>query len=317
MIQLKLIDHNGYDEFIKSFQGKIGIYHKRQYVKNKRRGKIIDKFDKATKRFFKWFVDDGGLIELAYAKPDKLRELIFSIETDYPDVSRKKSNLYENVYHAFVKIGYENDLNKEMFLKMLGLTCCPYCNRAYVQTVRVKGGKKAVKAEIDHFFSKEKYPYLALSLYNLIPSCSLCNGYAGKHDSDAVAEALINPYEIEDEDLRFTFNVNNINDYYSNYHRAIEVKLNPSPRFEANMRMFNLQELYEHHADHVAELVHKSKIRYPNTYREFMTAACPVSITREELNRLIVGNYADEADLHRRPLAKMYGDIARELNLID
>ena len=31
------------------------------------------------------------------------------------------------------------------------------------------------KKQIDHFFPKRKYPFLALCYYNLIPSCDICN----------------------------------------------------------------------------------------------------------------------------------------------
>lgn len=30
-------------------------------------------------------------------------------------------------------------------------------------------------AVLDHYYDKGKYPYLALSFYNLIPSCNICN----------------------------------------------------------------------------------------------------------------------------------------------
>lgn len=29
--------------------------------------------------------------------------------------------------------------------------------------------------QFDHFYDKSDYPYLSMSLYNLIPSCSSCN----------------------------------------------------------------------------------------------------------------------------------------------
>lgn len=50
---------------------------------------------------------------------------------------------------------------------------CPYCNHSYAFTIQsVNGG---FRPTLDHFYPKEKYPHLALSLYNLIPSCSVCN----------------------------------------------------------------------------------------------------------------------------------------------
>ncbi|HHD2944424.1 TPA: hypothetical protein ACNZ7J_002079, partial [Enterobacter bugandensis] len=50
---------------------------------------------------------------------------------------------------------------------------CPYCNQSYAFTIRAQ--KKEFRPTLDHFFPKESYPHLALSLYNLVPSCSICN----------------------------------------------------------------------------------------------------------------------------------------------
>ncbi|MCK3842558.1 hypothetical protein [Pseudomonas sp. W15Feb34] len=50
---------------------------------------------------------------------------------------------------------------------------CPYCNHAYAFTIECKRG--AFRPTLDHFFLKDQYPHLALTLYNLVPSCATCN----------------------------------------------------------------------------------------------------------------------------------------------
>lgn len=50
---------------------------------------------------------------------------------------------------------------------------CPYCNQSYAFTVRSQ--KKEFRPTLDHFFPQESHPHLALSLYKLVPSCSICN----------------------------------------------------------------------------------------------------------------------------------------------
>lgn len=58
---------------------------------------------------------------------------------------------------------------------------CPYCNHAYAFTIKSKNG--SFRPTLDHFFYKDKYPHLALTLYNLVPSCSSCNSsLKGKKD---------------------------------------------------------------------------------------------------------------------------------------
>ena len=70
---------------------------------------------------------------------------------------------------------------------------CPYCNADTVYAFE-KGNKTKVASALDHFYPKSKYPFLALSLYNLVPVCSRCNTQMkGAADMNNVA----NPY-IED-----------------------------------------------------------------------------------------------------------------------
>lgn len=56
--------------------------------------------------------------------------------------------------------------------RQLGVKVCPYCNRIYTTTLF---GEHGIRPDFDHFYPQSKYPYLAVSLFNLIPSCSICN----------------------------------------------------------------------------------------------------------------------------------------------
>lgn len=69
---------------------------------------------------------------------------------------------------------YTNFRNRKWaygLLEKLDVKVCPYCNRQYTFTVP----KVKVSPQFDHYFPISKYPYLQLSLFNLIPSCSTCN----------------------------------------------------------------------------------------------------------------------------------------------
>ena len=73
------------------------------------------------------------------------------------------------------------------------LKYCPYCNADTVYAFE-KANKRNVASALDHFYPKSEYPFLALSLYNLIPVCSRCNSQMkGPSDMTKIA----NPY-IED-----------------------------------------------------------------------------------------------------------------------
>jgi hypothetical protein len=67
--------------------------------------------------------------------------------------------------------------NRYKKLKFDGATC-PYCNENTMKIVSIEKEKTTdVKMlfDIDHFYPKHLHPYLALSFYNHIPSCKICN----------------------------------------------------------------------------------------------------------------------------------------------
>lgn len=65
---------------------------------------------------------------------------------------------------------------------------CPYCNENRLSIVDAtppikKADLKKALLDVDHFKPKSKYPFLALSFYNLLPSCHVCNSnYKGNAD---------------------------------------------------------------------------------------------------------------------------------------
>lgn len=71
---------------------------------------------------------------------------------------------------------------------------CPYCNLKEVQYLETDSGKVGDVHELDHFFDKIKSPLLALSMYNLIPSDSTCNGINNKGSISFYDEFHLNPY---------------------------------------------------------------------------------------------------------------------------
>ena len=88
------------------------------------------------------------------------------------------------------------------FCKGLNVAVCPYCNRQYIFTVaeheehqRAGSVTCYVRPELDHFYPKDIYPYLSCNLYNLIPSCSVCNHAKSDTDFGETDESkLIYPY---------------------------------------------------------------------------------------------------------------------------
>jgi hypothetical protein len=81
---------------------------------------------------------------------------------------------------------------------------CPYCHLRTTGTALpdLANGVKGYRPDLDHYHPKSEYPFLALSLGNLIPVCELCNGPKMKHDADVLASPMLHPMR-HPESIRF------------------------------------------------------------------------------------------------------------------
>lgn len=70
---------------------------------------------------------------------------------------------------------------------------CPYCHIRTTETVLPDDDHAGYRPQLDHFYNKARYPYLALSLGNLVPCCGTCNGPGMKHNKDFVSIPHLNP----------------------------------------------------------------------------------------------------------------------------
>lgn len=294
--------------------------------------------DPDTAHFLNWLLVGNNLSDLCNATPSDLQSYISQFETRYPDLKLNRlrqpttGDICKDLKLLFVTHGYSDgfqmdkmkySINKDELHDATGVEVCPYCNRIYIRKQAIKNNKKTVKAELDHFYSKELFPYLAICKYNLVPSCSFCNGRAGKYIEDAYKGNMQNPYGIIDNDADLSFRLKIKNKKIVNMQTAsqgLSIKMIPATdSMRKNIEVFNLEPLYNHHTDHAAELLLKSRINNSKPYRSFLKNRFKqngIELTDAELNRILIGNYTEQKDYGKRPLAKLYHDIALELGLI-
>ena len=149
----------------------------------------------------------------------------------------KYTNKYDSKISAFFKKHADE----------LKIYTCHYCDMAYIN-VYTENGKGVAKSQfdIDHFLPKGKCPPVALSLFNFVPSCPVCNE------------------RIKREDLPYV-NLNELkylspSSFAFDLHKRIKVKLghSKSPRkdfiyfvakhpYDRYVDFFHLQERYDYH----------------------------------------------------------------------
>ena len=311
MIKIPYPKKNVLDDYFDEI--KIELLNRIRYIKSRKTISIDKKTFRVTnkiKKILEWLEDEKNLKKLIILKPKNLVILIKNFHIKFPKFHYKKEGLNRIFYRIFVEYGYDK-IDKLKFIQNINIGSCPYCNRNYVFAVNKSG---SIKPEIDHFYPKSIYPYLAVSYFNLIPSCPTCNGFGAKKDKDTfICYPITNPYEIKFDDFKFSITPKNI-DFF-----AIEKEKYNYDNFEiglfgnkANLEVFKLEELYKQHKDIVLELLIK-KAYYPKSYIEELKS---FKFTEDEIYRYLFCNYKKNEDFHKRPLSKLIKDIIEELNFI-
>lgn len=269
--------------------------------------------------------DEDNLKELILCSPEN----VIQIETDIKNHIAVNNIGYRAISPLINKIidyslfdNFAYGISSE-----LGYNTCPYCNRTYIHTIIDKYKKEIIRPTFDHFFSQKDHPLLALSFYNLIPSCYYCNSSL-KGDKMMASDTHLHPYlEGFDNDIKFHILIKDIKpdkSHPDNYHLFLNTELedfhpkfhktffNRSPvrnEHRGNINLFKLNEIYNAHKDIVGELIVKCdslSIDYANSLKGFFPL---LKTNKAEFYRFYFGNYFHEKDFHKRPLAKMSKDI--------
>ncbi len=229
-------------------------------------------------------------------------------------------NKYKNIYTLLEQIfNYEAFSKKSNTVysaydlsQKIDIPTCPYCNRIYTKTVFKPS--KITRPAFDHWYSKSDFPLLALSFYNLVPSCNVCNSSIKGSDIFALKTHFhpYNKFVNPDQQINFKFS------YEHKDYSAFKFKIVNNNDFSKNSTTaFKLKEIYETHEDEIVDLRRLRDI-YSEKYLEMLKKNIlkGTSTSDEEIYRLAFGTYIDEANFSRRPLSKMKKDILEELGIL-
>lgn len=177
----------------------------------------------------------------------------------------------------------QGDLRHKL-MNSIGIRTCPYCNRNYITRYGIKGSKST--ADLDHFYQKEQYPLFALSLFNFVPSCPICNS---RMKNTHLADDTMYPYEEGfGDDVHFELKyigkdttgagilhlwqaLKDVN--YDDF--DIEIVIDPKTssgrrkRIEKSKDLFHLTEVYEDHKEDALETSLRTRIYCEGSYKKF------------------------------------------------
>jgi len=209
------------------------------------------------------------------------------------------------------------------FAQQLNIKSCPYCNSQYTLSIHDNSKNIATKFQFDHFFSKTRYPFLSISMYNLIPSCASCNLSKGNLITNIITH--YNPYHTSIAarskfKLMYKPDVKKISiGDISGLDLKIDYKhkLKQQRAFvKEHNEIFDIVNIYQRHQDIVEDLLYKAVIYNSNFKKDIMKIKNLFNKNDRMYQRYLIGNYSKKEEISKRPLAKFTQDIARQLKLI-
>lgn len=81
------------------------------------------------------------------------------------------------------------------FYKWMNIEVCPYCNSEPIGVGEDSDLDIVVRDQIEHFFPESRYPFLSITLFNMIPVCITCN--TNKRAYDTYKDKMVYPYRME------------------------------------------------------------------------------------------------------------------------
>ena len=300
--------------------------------------KMIEKYSSDLHKFLYEGCKDG------HVDPKKLRELLttsvsetglkkigFSI-TDFPAddsnntvrqqllkyVFRYEDSFSKKIEKDDIQAKNKAEIDDNIFrlVEMLGVSVCPYCNRLFTTTVSKSG--KTVRPQLDHYRDKSDYPFLALSIMNLVPSCGVCNLIKSNKKDE-----VLYPYEEEMGD-NCTFYVEPNDDYTAltgaKRFNKTEIKLKfvgngtKEERVKNSVNIFKLEDLYNSHTDIVSDLLLNRYICTDKMIDDIYENFRELFQNRQEVREALLMGKLDKERLGERPLGKLIHDISSQLD---
>ena len=261
---------------------------------------------------------DKNLEEIFTLSPSEILNML-SIHGDKKHLSKLK--------YFFNYDKFQNEIT-EFFTENFSFRTCFYCNKDFI--INFDAEKKVSTFQLDHFFDKGTYPYLALSVYNLIPSCSTCNSSKVKGSKNTFAhdnrvgtfksEVCIAPNDENfdfDSKVKFKLYLNSSSKHLDNIKSKndIEIVLNEqfSDNYEKYIKLFKLNERYKAHNDIVYEMIEKSE-RYPDSRLKELEKLTGINF--QQIKKDIFNLPDNNEDLSKQAFSKLIKDINEELGLM-
>jgi len=264
--------------------------------------------------FFKKVFFQIKLEDILLSKHD-LIDLIKKIEFKISKLSKKNQKIFKlqvkKVFNYSDK--FQSKTITPFFTDNFNFRVCFYCNKDFITNFETD--KKVSTFQLDHFYDKGTYPYLALSFYNLIPSCYVCNA-KGKGSANTFQVSIPPNDENFDFENKIKFKLFLDEDCKNLHvqdkeHIDIPLKEQFTNEYDKYIEIFKLNERYKAHKDIVYEMITKAELYPQSRLKELQDlTGIPFQQIKKDIFSL-----SDEKDLSKKPFSKLIKDMSEELKL--
>ena len=309
-------------EFIESQKSK--SYSMKKYLELLK--KIIDKgkdFIIQKELFLDYENKEIDKIIKIMKKKNKKSKSILEIRFEKLNISEE---YLPNQLFCYKKLQTGNkDWNRHKLLSLIGIEICPYCQRNYISSYEENNDEKTT-ADLDHFYPKSLYPFLALSLYNFIPSCQICNSrFKGNKDT----RDSVYLYEEGFDELGVKFKTSKeviseiLGERYSDFYVKIDYEnlknKEDGEKVKNSIENLGLDRVYKKsHNQYIQNLLYNIE-KYPENYLENCVEMFESNVDKkkqlEEYFKDIVKEPYRKRIEKGEPLAKLTKDILEEFNI--
>lgn len=235
------------------------------------------------------------------------------------------------------RMRYSNVARKKIsrFLKACGFNTCVYCNQSPIDYDEICSendsdeDENMMEGTLDHFYNKNRYPFLCTSFFNLFPCCGTCNGVAMKGER----QIGFYPYREDSENkvdspFKFLFDIKDYGAFCSEDDVSIDFEeergMGDLFLFNGNKDLQKYEEIFKivkryrkYRADvSLAENRRKNAEMTKKTYSELSDGRLPLptpSVRAEEILNVMSLNVED---IHKRSLMKLLLDFGDKWGLI-
>lgn len=279
---------------------------------------------------------DRSIIDrLLIAEPEELIQLNDRLMESLKKLCFGKAPSKELLLKIFNYEGVFDDSSKKRAFELsknIGTQTCCYCNRQYTFTVEHKHliqdkkgnwltkdaknkDERIARPAFDHWFPQSEYPLLSLSLYNLIPSCHICNSSA-KGSAPVNLRDFIHPYVHRPGHPDIKFKVGK--SVFPGKKWTIEIERPDGSPEDNTIKLFCLDDIYKLHDPLEVKDIMDFKENYPDGYvadlmKRLENEKITKSLTKKDIFRMLFGIEYDEDKVLLRPLGKMKRDLIEEL----